>query len=100
MSATTGALSILTVQSDLAVVVRPVIDGPDARVDRYERQSTADWYRGQRFTFLVYDAALPLVNATVATATFGRPARTYAVGLYRVLVWDHPISISPVGTST
>ena len=92
--------SIVTVASNGAVVVRPVIDGPSGRVVRYERQSDASWYAGQHFQFVLYNAALPLVNASVAAGTFGAPTKTYSFGVYRVLVFKHPISVSSIGTST
>ncbi|HUZ19434.1 MAG TPA: hypothetical protein VMU75_02550 [Acidimicrobiales bacterium] len=92
--------SIVTVASNAEVVVRPVIDGPSGRVVRYERQSDASWYTGQRFQFILFNAALPLVSASVAAGTFGPPTTMYSFGDYRVLVFKHPISVSSIGTST
>ncbi len=90
--------SITTASTDGAVVVRPVTKDLDGKVVRYERQSSARWYEGTRFQFLVYDAALPeTVDATAATATFGAPVHRYLVGPYRVLVWGHPLSVSTTG---
>ena len=90
--------SITTVTSDGAVTVRPVVTDPRGRVVRYERQSTAAWYTGQRFEFLVIGtAAPPNVSVATAAATFGPPARQYTVGSYQVLVWSHPLTVSADG---
>ncbi len=88
--------SITTVATSGSVAVRPVVADPADRLVRYERQSTAAWYAGQSFQFLVYDTALPWggVTSASAVATFGPGAHTYSVGVYRVLVWDHPLSVS------
>lgn len=87
--------SITTVETNGSVVVRPVVATQTLRLVRYQRQSAAVWYAGQSFQFLVYDTALPWgnVSLTSAAATFGPVAHTYSVGTYRVLVWDHPLSV-------
>jgi hypothetical protein len=91
--------SITTVITNGAIAVRPVIATPNAQLLRYQRQSTATWYSGEPFQFLVYNAAQPWagVDEISASETFGRPARIYAVGTYRVLVWDHPLTVSARG---
>jgi hypothetical protein len=91
--------SITTVITDGAVTVRPVIATPHAQLLRYQRQSTATWYSGKPFQFLVYNAAQLWagVDEISASETFGRPARIYAVGTYRVLVWDRPLTVSARG---
>lgn len=93
--------SITTVATRGAVTLRPVITNPDGEIVRYERQSTSDWYVNQTFAFLVYDTARPWggVDSTTAAATFGPISHTYPVGSYRVLVWNHPLTVSPVGFS-
>ncbi len=90
--------SITTVATGGAVTVRPVISTRSGRVVRYQRQSAASWYKNQRFDFLVYNTARPWggVDADTAASTFG-PARTYAVGPYRVLVWRHPLFVRGKG---
>jgi len=89
--------SITTVQSKDQVAVRPVVAAPSGRLVRYDRESDAAWYKGARFHFVVYAPAAPFgkVNAKSATATFGRPTRSYTVGRYRVLVWRRPFTVSP-----
>ena len=92
--------SIITVETDNSVTVRPVIADPNRsyRVVRYQRQSSAAWYTGQPFQFLVYNIAqADGVNAQVAAATWGPIAHTYDVGTYRVLVWSHPLPVSASG---
>ena len=90
--------SIVTVDTDGAVTVRPVTSNPGGRIVRYERQSSAIWYAGTSFQFLVYNTMLPgNVDSSGAKATFGPILRTYSIGPYRVLVWPHPVSISPRG---
>jgi hypothetical protein len=89
--------SIVTVDTDGAVTLRPVIDGPAGRVVRYGRQSDADWYTGRSFGFLVFDTTLPLVDASDATATFGTVTKSYAVDGYEVLVFAHRLRVSVHG---
>jgi hypothetical protein len=91
--------SIVTVTSDDRVVVRPVITKLGGAIVRYERQSSANWYAGVPFQFLVYNVRHPWrdINATTAITTFGRPKKGYVVGDYRVIVWPHPLTISPKG---
>ena len=93
--------SITTVATDGVVAIRPVITTPTGRIVRYQRQSNAAWYAGTRFEFLVYDTARPWggIQATTAQVTFGPPSHTYAVGSYRVAVWDHSLAVSTVGFS-
>ena len=88
--------SITTVATSGSVAVRPVVADPANRLVRYERQSTATWYERQSFQFLVYDTALPWggVSSASAAATFGPVFHTYYVGMYRVLVWGHRLSVS------
>ncbi len=90
--------SLVTVDSGGAVAVRPVTTVTTGTIARYYKQSSADWYRGQRFQFLVYNTAVIWegVTDTTAEATWGRPARTYLEGTYEILVWPHPVSLSPV----
>ena len=91
--------SVTTVITNGVVTVRPVVTTPSGRVVRYERQSAADWYARRSFEFLVYDTARPWggVSSATASRTFGPAAHTYVVGTYRVLVWNHPLSVSAVG---
>jgi len=90
--------SLVTVETDGEVAVRPVEANASGHLIRFDRQSSVDWYRGTRFQFFVYDTAQPWhgVNAMSATASFGPPDRTYDVGSYRVLVWPHRLSV-PIG---
>ena len=91
--------SIVTVESDGAVRVRPVIEDPAGRLVRYGRQTTSAWYAGQRFDFVVFDALHPWrgVGAASTEASFGQPSRIYAVGTYRVLVFSHSFSVGTLG---
>ncbi len=90
--------SIVTVATDGAVTVRPVVATPKGRVERYQRQSSATWYEGS-FQFLVYNTAEPWggVDLISASATFGRVSSVHDVGTYRVLTWRHRIRVSTVG---
>ncbi|MGH9057578.1 MAG: hypothetical protein ACRDYY_17220 [Acidimicrobiales bacterium] len=91
--------TITTVESGDQVQVRPVIADPGGRLVRYTRESTADWYTGRPFQFLVFepDAIWNGVDLDAAVRTFGRPARTFHVGGYEILVWSQPVEISPSG---
>ena len=92
--------SILSVESGGSVLVRPVVATPAGRLVRYDKQSSAGWYDGAAFQFYVYDAGFIWDgdDRAVAAATFGRPARTYVFGSYRVLVWPHTVTVSSSGS--
>jgi hypothetical protein len=82
------ASSITTVESRGAITVRPVWANPDGKLGRYMKLSSASWYAGQRFQFLVYETPVYQgVDTVSATKTWGRPAHIYVVGDYHVLVW-------------
>jgi hypothetical protein len=89
--------SIVTVDSGAAVAVRPVDRTSKGTLARYTLQSAASWYSGTTFQFFVYDTANVWHNVTASAAekTFGAPSQTYAVGTYRVLVYDHGIRVAP-----
>jgi hypothetical protein len=90
--------SITTVVTNGAVTVRPVISNPNGEIVRYGRQSSEAWYKGQSFQFLVYTTSPAFgVSSGLASKTFGPPEYTYVIGTFRVLVWNHPLSVSPVG---
>ncbi|HVB05308.1 MAG TPA: hypothetical protein VNF07_03545 [Acidimicrobiales bacterium] len=88
--------SLVTVDTGGKVAVRPVTTGAARRIERFDRQSSADWYAPGGFQFLVYDTSRPWhgVDARSAAATYGRPARTWVVGSFRVLTWSHPFSVA------
>jgi hypothetical protein len=59
-------------------------------------QSAASWYAGQHFRFLVCRTPTDEgVDGAAAAKTWGRPAHTYVVGTYRVLVWSVSFSVAP-----
>ena len=91
--------SLTTLETNGAVVVRPVIWNRKHILVRYGRQSDVAWYREKTFSFFVYDTARPWrrVDAAPAIATFGPPARTYDVGTYRVMTWTTPLQVSSIG---
>jgi hypothetical protein len=91
--------SIVTVVTGGKVVVRPVIPDRDARLVRYGRQSDASWYKGVRFTFLVFDThrSWRNVDATTGENTLGPPSEQLEVGTYVILVWTKGFGISPIG---
>ena len=87
--------AITTVESSGAVTVRPVSIGRHG-VQRMMSQSSASWYAGQRFQFLVYGTSGHARRyMTAADRTWGPPAHLYKVGRYHVLVWDHTLRIAP-----
>jgi hypothetical protein len=88
--------SITTVVSDGETTVRPVVTDGAGRIVPFDWQSSAAWYRGHAFQFLVYNTVTPSnINSAMATATFGPGADTLTVGRYRVLVWPHPLVVPP-----
>jgi len=64
--------SITTVESRGAITVRPVWADPDGKLGRYMKLSTATWYSGQHFQFLVYSTpTYQGVDTVSATQTWG-----------------------------
>jgi len=90
------AASITTVESREAITVRPVWTVRDGKLGRETYESSASWYAGQHFQFLVYQTpAYQGVDSVSATRTWGHPAHTYVVGNYRVLVWSVSFNVAP-----
>lgn len=88
------AASITTLDSGGRVVLLPVMAGPDGLISRIGAPIDSAWYHHQQFQFLVTkNPAWNNVTILTATRSFGRPAHVYRVGIYHVLVWDHPIAI-------
>ena len=95
------AASITTVESSGAVTVRPVSSGADGKLQRTMNQSSASWYEGQQFQFLVYvTPQFDHVDLESTTRTWGDPAHLYVVGRYRVLVWRRPVTVVPFPPGT
>jgi hypothetical protein len=89
------AASIVSVQSEGAIEVRPVVANLRKVIVPDGRQATATWYEGQHFQFLVYqDLPYGRVDAATVTGTFGAPKTTFTIGAYHVAIWDHPITVS------
>ena len=90
------ASSITTVESRGAITVRPVWANPDGELGWYMKLSSASWYAGQQFQFLVYETPVYQgVDSASAVRTWGPPAHTYVVGGYHVLVWSNTFSVAP-----
>ena len=60
--------SIVTVETRGLVVLRPVTTSPQQLLRRFDRQSSASWYSGRRFNFLVYDTGRPWHDVDESTA--------------------------------
>ncbi len=92
--------SIVTVDADDDVRVRPVIVGDNGLLVRYTKQSQADWYGSVPFTFYVFNTAYIWNgdDAAVALRTFGRPHARFHVGTYEILTYNHPFTVSQVGS--
>jgi hypothetical protein len=93
------AASLTTVESDGTVAVRPVVPGPDGRLEAYNKGDDPGWFAGRSFQFVVYpDTSAPTSSTQVSlrtvTDTWGRPSGTYHVAGYVVLVWPHPIAVT------
>ncbi|MFI5065859.1 MAG: hypothetical protein ACHP9Z_18040, partial [Streptosporangiales bacterium] len=81
---------VITLASHGAAAVRPVcVAGRRVTAEHWE--SRADWYRPRRSraTFLIVggSAACSHVTAAQARSAFGRPAYSYRVDGYTVMVW-------------
>jgi len=84
--------SITTVESGGEVTVRPVLNSDGDQVERAVLAS-ASWYAGKHFQFLIEGAPTGYIGVQRVPATWGRPAHLYVVGLYRILVWSHELSV-------
>jgi hypothetical protein len=94
------AASITTVESKGAVTVRPVWSNQVGKLGRYMKLSSASWYSGQHFQFLVYSTPVYQgVDSVSAAKTWGSPEHTYSVGEYHVLVWSVAFSVAPFAPS-
>jgi hypothetical protein len=92
--------SIVTVETNGAVKVRPVTQSRDGDLVRYSRESTTSWYAGQRFFFVIFNPTLPFgfVNSVTAAETWGRPDRTWSIdGLEVLLYRSHPFKVGTRG---
>jgi hypothetical protein len=85
--------NVVTLTSGGRVRIRTVIpQGTGLAADRYE--SKADWYNPahSRANFVVLFRGIPgfpgFTDTAGALNTFGKPARTYQVGPYKILVWN------------
>lgn len=87
--------AITTVESGGAVDIRPVGIAINGHVRRMVTQSSASWYAGQQFDFYVSDSSPSGTDFKTAEWTWGTPSHVYVVGSYRVLVWGHPLRVSP-----
>jgi hypothetical protein len=89
------AASVVSVQSDGAIQIRPVVANLHKIIVPDGRQATASWYENQHFQFLVYqNDPYGRVDALTVTGTFGPPETTWVVGTYHVAIWAHPITVS------
>jgi hypothetical protein len=95
------AASITTVESKGAITVRPVWANQEGKLGRYMKLSSANWYAGQQFQFLVYETPVYQgVDSASGVKTWGPPAHTYVVGGYHVLVWSNTFSVAPFPSSS
>ena len=88
--------NIATLETGGALTLRAVRPTADGRIGAYTWNASATWFDpvGQTANFLVLTApGAPAaaggegLTVAEATATFGRPARTYRYGEYMILVW-------------
>lgn len=89
------AASVVSVQSDGAIQIHPVVANLRKVIVPDGRQATSSWYEKQHFQFLVYqNDPYGRVDAATVAGTFGTPETTWVVGTYHVAVWAHPITVS------
>ena len=90
--------NIATLESGGKVTLRAVRPTPGGLIGAYTWNASATWFDpiGHTANFLVLTApGAPAaaggegLTVAEATATFGRPARTYRYGDYLILVWPH-----------
>lgn len=89
--------SIITVKSEEAVTVRPVV-AINGRLHADPYYASSDWFEtagepARRFlVYLPGDPPLGDVDDRSARATFGEPSKIEQVGRYQVLIWDTDVS--------
>jgi hypothetical protein len=89
------AASVVSVQSEGAIQIHPVVANSQKIIVPDGRQATASWYEKKQFQFLVYqNDPYGRVDAATVAGTFGTPTTTWVVGTYHVAVWAHPITLS------
>jgi hypothetical protein len=89
------AASVVSVQSEGAIQIRPVVANLQKIIVPDGRQATASWYERKHFQFLVYqNDPYGRVDAVTVAGTFGTPETTWVVGTYHVAIWTHPITVS------
>ena len=86
------AASLTTVESDNAVSLRPVVPGPGATLEAYNKGDDPGWFADHSFPFAVYPSGTASSSPTqvslrTASATWGRPSTTHDIAGYVVLVW-------------
>lgn len=89
--------SIVTVESQGKVVVRPVVTNLQGQLLAYPRNSEPSWFNHVGFQFFVFQPPTPFggANQNAAELTFGKPAQIYNVDGYIVLVWAAPHQLPP-----
>lgn len=87
--------SITTVETGGAVTVRPVLAGNGGQIERQLKLSSAGWYEGSHFRFLVLGAPIGYGGIREVVTTWGRPEHVEVIGPYRVLVWSHRLAWPP-----
>ena len=97
--ATYWTAAMTTVVSGDRVELRPII-GADGRLVRYDKQSSAAWYRDS-FQFLAFEdgTSWPGVNENAAVRTFGAATAVYHQFGYTVMVWANGVRVSPAEMS-
>ena len=85
--------SIVTVDSQGSVAVRPVLDSHRKIVPMQDEADSA-WYEGS-FQFLLVDSpgSRRGINETTASASFGPPSHVYHFGTWEILTWDHGVRV-------
>ena len=84
--------SVVTVASQGAVAVRPIISDTDG-VHPFRWEYESDWFDGaQNPTFVVFQPVADGNPAAELRATFGPPLQTHQVGPYVVFVYNHNLS--------
>jgi hypothetical protein len=91
--------SLTTVESGNAVSIRPIVPGPDLKLEAYNKGDDPGWFAGHSFQFVVYPSTTAASSSTqvslrTASATWGRPSTTYDVAGYIVLEWPDSVTVT------
>lgn len=85
--------SIITVETNNSVKVRPIMARDDGYIVPYKWLSEDKWYEGEEGYFIVFDdKGYGGINLDTATKTFGPPSQINKIDSFTILTWEKDIT--------